>query len=186
MRLMTIVCVLWLVGLGSPILAQQADKEQPKEITNSIGIRLVLIPKGTFTMGSPPSEEGSQSNEFQYEVTISQDYYLGVTEVTQGQYLKVMGENPSRFQGDEIAERTPAKKHPTTGQTLEEERVVPVDSSNYPVERVTCNEAAEFCERLSALPEEQAAGRVYRLATEAEWEYACRRGARQRIVSVMP
>ncbi|MEQ1905809.1 MAG: SUMF1/EgtB/PvdO family nonheme iron enzyme [Pirellulaceae bacterium] len=65
---------------------------QPEKIiTNSIGMDLVLIPKGTFTMGSPPSEEDSEVDERQHEVTLSQDYYLGRHEVTQAQYEKVMG-----------------------------------------------------------------------------------------------
>ena len=78
-----------------------------KGITNSIGMKLVLIPKGTFTMGSPESEEGRDSVELQREVTLSKDFYLGVTEVTQAQYQKVMGYNRSEFQGDEVKVTVP-------------------------------------------------------------------------------
>jgi formylglycine-generating enzyme required for sulfatase activity len=63
----------------------QLQAQSPKDITNSIGMKMVLIPKGTFMMGSPESEKGRQKDETQHEVTISKDYYLGVTEVTQGQ-----------------------------------------------------------------------------------------------------
>jgi formylglycine-generating enzyme required for sulfatase activity len=136
-----------------------------KEITNSIGMKLVLIPKGTFTMGSPENEAGRIEDEGEHQVTISRDYYLGVYEVTQEQYEQVMGTNPSYFQGDHVAERDPK-----TGVVKE------IDSSNHPVEQVSWEDAVEFCERLSELPEEKAAGRVYRLPTEAEWEYACRAG----------
>ncbi|MFM8399624.1 MAG: formylglycine-generating enzyme family protein, partial [Pirellula sp.] len=80
------------------VLAEHLQAQAPKEITNSIGMKLVLIPKGTFMMGSPESEEGRDENETQHEVTISKDYYLGVYEVTQAQYEKVIGNNPSRFQ----------------------------------------------------------------------------------------
>jgi formylglycine-generating enzyme required for sulfatase activity len=139
-----------------------------KEITNSIGMKLVLIPKGTFQMGSPPSENGSEDNERQHEVTLTRDYYIGAFEVTQSQYEKVMGKNPSYFQGDKIAER-----HPQTNRVVKE-----VDSSNHPVEQVSWKDAVEFCQKLSELPEEKAAGRVYRLPTEAEWEYACRAGSK--------
>jgi formylglycine-generating enzyme required for sulfatase activity len=52
-----------------------------------------------------------------------------------------------------------------------------VDTANHPVEQVSWEDAVEFCQRLSALPEEKKAGRVYRLPTEAEWEYACRAGS---------
>ena len=140
---------------------------QPKVLTNSIDMKLVLIPKGTFMMGSPPDEKGSQEDERRHEVTISRDYHLGMHEVTQAQYKKIMGKNPSHFQGDAVAER-----HPETNRVVKE-----VDSANHPVERVSWEDAVEFCQRLSALPEEKKAGRVYRLPTEAEWEYACRAGS---------
>ena len=104
-------------------------------------------------MGSPIEEEGRYDNEVQHKVTISRDYYLGVTEVTQGQYEKVMGTNPSKFQKQVILNK---------------------DSSMYPVEKVSWEDAVSFCKRLSELPDEKTAGRVYRLRTEAEWEYACR------------
>ncbi len=140
---------------------------QPKVLTNSIGMKLVLIPKGKFMMGSPPDEKGSEDNERRHEVTISRDYHLGIHEVTQAQYKKIMGKNPSVFQGDRVA-----KRHPETNRVVKE-----VDSANYPVEQVSWSDAVEFCQRLSALPEEKKAGRVYRLPSEAEWEYACRAGS---------
>jgi hypothetical protein len=59
--------------------------QQPQEITNSIGMKLVLIPNGKFMMGSAQDEVGRWDGEIQHEVTISQDYYLGVNEVTQAQ-----------------------------------------------------------------------------------------------------
>lgn len=74
-------------------------------------------------------------------------FSLGVHEVTQSQYESVMGSNPSEFKG-----------------------------ANNPVEAVYWDEAVAFCAKLSALPAEVAAGRAYRLPTEAEWEYACRAG----------
>lgn len=138
-----------------------------KVLTNSIDMKLVLIPKGKFLMGSPPDEKGSEDNERRHEVTISRDYHLGMHEVTQVQYKQIMGKNPSGFQGDRVAER-----HPETGRLVTE-----VNSANHPVEQVSWSDAVEFCQRLSALPEEKKAGRVYRLPTEAEWEYACRAGS---------
>ncbi len=153
---------------------RQQDVNFPKEMTNSIGMKLVLIPKGTFTMGEPPSQEGLleelKDNERQHEVTISKDYFLGIHEVTQAQYEKVMGRNPSQFQGDKVAERLPI-----TGSVGKE-----MNSSNYPVDSVSWEDAVEFCKRLSALPEEKKAGRLYRLPTEAEWEYACRASSKTR------
>ena len=145
----------------------EVPANQPKVLTNSIDMKLVLIPKGKFMMGSPPDEKGSEDNERRHEVTISRDYHLGMHEVTQVQYKQIMGKNPSGFQGDRVAER-----HPETGRLVTE-----VNSANHPVEQVSWSDAVEFCQRLSALPEEKKAGRVYRLPTEAEWEYACRAGS---------
>jgi formylglycine-generating enzyme required for sulfatase activity len=152
---------------NSPSIPLPKLKATGKTLTNSIGMKLTLIPKGTFLMGAPPDEEDSGDDELQHVVTISKDFYLGMYEVTQAEYQKVMGTNPSKFQGDKIAER-----HPKTGRVVKK-----VDSANYPVENVTWFNAVEFCKKLSELPEERAAGRVYRLPTEAEWEHACRAGS---------
>jgi formylglycine-generating enzyme required for sulfatase activity len=147
---------LLIAGVIFLSLVEYLQAQQPKEITNSIGMKLVLIPKGTFMMGSPESEEGRDKDENQHEVTISKDYYLGVYEVTQAQYEKVMGKNPSYFQG----------------------AIVGNENADLPVDRVSWEDAVEFCKKLSDLPEEKKAGRVYRLPTEAEWEYACRVGSK--------
>ncbi len=115
--------------------------------TNSIGMKLRLIPAGEFTMGSPATESDRGDDETQHGVSITKPFYLGVTEVTQEQYQKVMGTNPSYFKGPQN-----------------------------PVEKVSWADAVEFCGKLSAMPAEKTAGHVYRLPTEAEWEYACRSG----------
>jgi len=82
-----------------------------------------------------------------HEVTLTKPFKIGVHEVTQAQYEQVMGVNPSHFKG-----------------------------ANNPVEKVSWDDAVEFCRKLSELPAEKEAGNVYRLPTEAEWEYACRAG----------
>ena len=145
----------------------QKSTEDRNVVENSIGMKFVRIPKGTFLMGSPPDEVGSSDDERQHEVTLTRDFYLGVYEVTQAQYKKVMGKNPSYFTGDNVAER-----HPQTGRFVKD-----VDSANHPVEIVSHDDAVEFCRRLSERADEKAAGRRYRLPTEAEWEYACRAGS---------
>ena len=136
MRLLVLIVVLLMV---SPAVGQQL-----KEITNCIGMKLVLIHAGSFTMGSPEEAVGRLDGETQHEVTISRSYYLGVYEVTQAQYEKVVGENNSRPKVDKL----PAE--------------------------VNWYNADTFCAKLSKMPEEKAEGREYRLPTEAEWEYACR------------
>jgi formylglycine-generating enzyme required for sulfatase activity len=114
----------------------------PEAIASTVGIKLKLIPAGTFTMG----EVGSW-NEKPHRVTLTKPFYMGVHEVTNAQWKQVMGSVPNEWEDNDV-----------------------------PVERVTWEEVTEFCRKLSALPEERKAGRVYRLPTEAEWEYACRAG----------
>lgn len=70
---------------------------QANIFTNKLGMRFVLIPKGSFLMGSPKSEPGRQWNEKQHKVIISKNFYMGETEVTQGQWEKLVGFNPSSF-----------------------------------------------------------------------------------------
>jgi uncharacterized protein (TIGR02996 family) len=128
---------------------------------NSIGMQFALIPPGWFVYGSPEDEEGRYRDERkQREVEIRQPFYLGVFAVTQEQYRRVMGVNPSWFA-------------PTGGGRT---RVAEADTRSFPVEQVSPEDAEAFCLRLSLLPEEQAQGRVYRLPSEVEWEYACRAG----------
>lgn len=134
---------------------------QPVEITNSVGMKLRLIPPGDFMMGSPESEPNRFFNEGpQRRTRITRPFYLGVYEVTQSQFERLMGSNPSAF----------------SQAGHDSDRVSGQDTSRFPVEMVSWEEAVEFCRRLSAISEERAAGRVYRLPTEAEWEYACRAG----------
>jgi formylglycine-generating enzyme required for sulfatase activity len=155
-RTLTIVyLVVCLTTLSAMASGQQ--KEAPKEIKNFIGMTLARIPSGTFIMGSPADEKHRQADEAQHEVAITKPFYLGVFEVTQGQYTKIMGNNPSHFSAS------------GGGKQQVQER----DTSGYPVERVSWVDAVEFCKKLSAKED-----KTYRLPTEAEWEYACRAGTK--------
>jgi formylglycine-generating enzyme required for sulfatase activity/serine/threonine protein kinase len=151
----------------------------PVELTNSIGMKLVLIPAGEFMMGSPKEiiDEESKAADDQWckdrlpaegprhHVRITQPFYLGAYHVTQVEYQQVMGTNPSEFSA------TGKGKDKVAGQ----------DTKRFPVECVSWDDAVEFCRKLSALPEEKAAGRWYRLPGEAQWEYACRAGTTGRF-----
>ena len=153
-RFVFLFATLTLFGAHSTSLTMKQPEPEKKVLTNSIGMKLVLIKGGSFTMGGDPAREDVDTDERQFKATISKDYYIGVFEVTQSQYAKVMGKNPSQFQGKRV-----------NGST-----------SNFPVEQVSWNDAVQFCKKLSERPKERAAGRTYRLPTEAEWEYACRAG----------
>jgi uncharacterized protein (TIGR02996 family) len=129
------------------------------EVVNAIGMRLALVPPGSFLMGSPEDESGREPEEGPvHEVEITRGFYLGVFPVTQQQYRQVMGSNPSCYAPE------------GSGRT----RVHGLDTSVFPVEEITWADAVAFCTRLGQLPAEAALGRSYRLPTEAEWEYACR------------
>ena len=145
-------------------------------MTNSIGMKLVLIPPGEFDMGSSKELINDESRLCggkgwymevlsgegpRHRVRITKPYWLGVTEVTQEEYQRVTGDNPSEFSA------TGKRKDAVSGE----------DMRQFPVENVSWEDAAEFCRRLSELPEEKAARRCYSLPTEARWEHACRAGS---------
>jgi len=106
---------------------------------NSIGMVMRLVQPGTFLMGNGPNK---------HEITIQHPYYFGIYQVTQREYAKVMGSNPSFFR-----------------------------DAGKPVESVSWKDAVAFCQVLSNHPVEKSLGRSYRLPSEAEWEYACRAGS---------
>lgn len=120
--------------------------------------KLVLVQKGSFMMGSPTSESGRGTDEVQHMVTLTKDFWMAESEVTQKQYRNLMGASPSGFMGDDL-----------------------------PVEKVSWLEAVDYCNALSVkeglTPCYQVSGTTvgwadglactgYRLPTEAEWEYA--------------
>lgn len=130
---------------------------------------MVWIAPGSFVMGSPETEEDRQADESpQATVTISKGFWMGKYEVTQAEYKALMGSNPSWFNGDRRSEGG---------------RDYGIDL-NRPVESVGWSSAKEYCATLTE--RERAAGRigpncVYRLPTEAEWEYVCRAGTTTRF-----
>ena len=150
-----------LPGSAACLATDQPHRKPRIAITNSIGMRLVEIPAGAFLMGSAADDKHANADEQpQHRVQITQPFYLGVFEVTQQQYQMIMGENPSEF----------------SARGRSRKRVTGLDTSRFPVEHVRWTEALEFCGKLSRLPAERSAGRVYRLPSEAEWEFACRAG----------
>lgn len=180
----------WAAYLGEPVV-----------MTNSIGMKLILIPPGEFDMGSSPeeiartSEEAKKNHEQpwffdrlrtespRHRVKISRPYYLGVYFVTQAEYERVMGVNPSAFCAkpmDAAAFKPPLSQEVVKARPGDAKLVAGRDTSRHPVDTVSWSDATEFCRRLSALPQERGAKRVYRLPTEAEWEYACRAGTTTR------
>ena len=144
-----------------PSMPMTVSEDLPEEYTNSIGMKLKLIPAGEFVMGGPEDEAYvDPESRFRYSlgwdarqhrVRITKLYYLGVHEVTQGQWEQLMGSRP--WEGEEYVK----------------------EGSDYPATYVSWEDATEFCERLS-----EKEGREYRLPTEAQWEYAYRAGTTTR------
>jgi formylglycine-generating enzyme required for sulfatase activity len=135
------------------------------EVTDAAPPGMVRIPAGTFVMGSPATEKEREyffsTDETQHTVTLTKDFYMSQYEVTQKEFLAVLGNNPSYFTTKDY-----------NGNSISPDL-------NRPVEQVSWHDATNYCGKLTSL--ERATGRLpagweYRLPTEAEWEYACRAG----------
>lgn len=152
---MAVMLYRWLDGNNTP----DPDTPSVSPEVDQISSRMIRIPGGTYTMGSPDTERLRDQDETAHQVTVS-SFYVDPYEVTQRDYMMVMGENPSHFHGDGL-----------------------------PVDSVSWYDAVEYCNRLSLLAgltpvytiqgqdvswDRSANG--YRLLTEAEWEYVARAG----------
>lgn len=150
--------------------------------STATGLEMVLIEPGDFVMGSPETEKGRGNDEAQRTVRIARPFYAGKYELTQGEFERVMGFNPSSFS------RTGGEAKKVTGK----------DPARFPVEVVSWFDTVAFCNglsdldglpisyRLSRIQRDGRSikradvafegGRGYRLLTDEEWEYACRAG----------
>ncbi len=113
----------------------------PSDLPN---FSFAAVHPGTSVMGSPEHEPGHSKDEVCHEVTITKEFYLQTTPVTQAQWASIMGMNPSHFRNE---------------------------GNEHPVENVPWNDCQDFIKKLNSMGKP-----IYRLPTEAEWEYACRAG----------
>src|SRR5260370_30545981 len=118
------------------------------------------IPRGSFQMGSLNSEANRSDGETLHTVTISHDFEMAVTDVTQLQWVLVMGNNPSYFKSQQYCQNNYISMNGTD--------LCP----NNPVEQVSWDDAQAFIAKLNQGNDSY----TYRLPTEAEWEYAARAG----------
>jgi formylglycine-generating enzyme required for sulfatase activity len=130
-----------------------ADAVQGRD--DSVLMTFVRLPKGTFYMGWDGQKKGVKTE-------IKEDFEIAVHDVTQGQWEAIMGSNPSWF----------SRKGGGRGQILD---ISDEELKLFPVESVSWDDAQEFLKKLNK--KECGRGYLYRLPTEAEWEYACRGGA---------
>jgi formylglycine-generating enzyme required for sulfatase activity/serine/threonine protein kinase len=128
--------------LPDPFANPYHGKEVTVDLGGGVRVAMIYIRGGSFRMGSPDDEKGRWDDEGPVHTVELDGFWMGKFEVTQGQYRAIMGTNPSEFKGD-----------------------------NRPVEKVSWNDAMEFCRKLS-----QRTGKTFTLPTEAQWEYACRAG----------
>lgn len=121
---------------------RRVGHQKKEDLGNGITLEMVYIPGGEFIMGSSETEEErSPHEELPHSCEVS-SFFLGKYPITQAQWQEIMGNNPSRFQ-----------------------------DPNCPVEKISWDEAVEFCQILSEIT-----GKPYCLPTETQWEYACRAG----------
>ncbi len=120
---LTAPIIYLILTLGAGLAAAQPD------LTNRWGMRFVHIPAGTFLMGSPETEPGRETDETRHRVTLTRGFYMQTTEVTQGQWQAIMGENPSGY--------------PELGE-------------NGPVEQVSWEQCQAFIKRLNMLEQSNA------------------------------
>ncbi len=166
------------------------------ELTNSLGMKLVLIPPGEFQMGGPFEEDVDsrffEDNHHEHRVRITRPFYLGAQEVTLGQFLafyrdakyesrwKAQGKGKSSGVYRNEEKRLPDKQDFydfADGEThVPWKWGHPSQTEKHPVVGVSWNDAVAFCEWLS-----RKEGKTYRLPSEAEWEYACRAGTATRF-----
>ncbi|NEQ33920.1 MAG: SUMF1/EgtB/PvdO family nonheme iron enzyme [Leptolyngbya sp. SIO4C5] len=128
---------------------RQQTEFRTETLSESVTLDLRLIPEGTFQMGSSNAEEGHEENESPLRPVTVSSFWMGKYPVTQAQWQAVADFDKVNRDLD-----------------LDPSRF---KGSNRPVEQITWYDAVEFCDRLS-----QHTGRICRLPSEAEWEYACR------------
>ena len=137
-----------LLGGASMDVDPPTEPDLTADLLGGASMDFVWIEPGEFLMGSPTSEAGRGNDETQHRVTLTKGFYLGTYEVTQGQWKAVMGTTPWR--AEDYVRSNP----------------------NHPAVYVSWNDAQEFINKLNAA----AGNSIYRLPTEAEWEYAARAG----------
>lgn len=144
MSITAVITLLFVAGCGDRV--SLSDEIHTILLSDNVRLEMIRVEAGSFTMSAKDGE--NEPDEVPHHAKLSKDYYIGRTEVTQAQWMAIMGSNPSEFMGDDL-----------------------------PVENVTWNDAMEFCEKMNDM-ERAPKGWKFTLPTETQWEYAARGGNR--------
>jgi formylglycine-generating enzyme required for sulfatase activity len=191
---LTALAVLALVGVSAGLWllrgdgdgGKKTDSQEPpgvvldKQITNSLGMKLVLIPAGEYERGSSVEDKIAAGQERpQHQVKITRSFYLGAYEVTVKEFAEFV--KAAKYKTDaEILEN--GEGYEPGARALKQRPFFNWNNPGFdqtelhPVVNVSWKDAVEFCRWLS-----QKEKKIYRLPTEAEWEYACRAGTKTRL-----
>ncbi len=181
--LLNTVVSLWLLpiaGYAQTIEVSGPFAGEAYELAE-FDLKLVWIAPGEFTMGSPRDEGGHELDEVQHQVTITDGFWLGATEVTVGQWSRFVEQSDYQTEaerGDGVATFTRGQWVRTAGTSWRRPGFTQTDQ--HPVVGVSWKDAVEFCRWLN--DHQQSQGHLpdnyrYALPTEAQWEYACRAGS---------
>ena len=149
-KLNIIVLLIWPL-FSTSLLGEKLEFSQDfdLQVSDDYTLKMIWVDAGEFMMGSPESEEGRDDDEPLRKVKISKGFWLGQTELTQGQWVAVMKENPSFFKA----------------------------GNDFPAEQVSWSMAMDFCTEMNAMQKKIIPPSYhFTLPTEAQWEYACRAG----------
>jgi len=168
---------LYRAGDGLPPPDLSAFAQEERLVTNSLGMKLALIPPGEFIMGSPPSELGRGEDELPHRVRITRPFYLAVHEVTVAQFRRFVtktGYRPYRgiyYAVNRLDDGYLRFSRPGSANEVSWDSPGFPQRDDHPVVNVSWTDAVAFSRWLG-----EKENHTYRLPTEAEWEYACRAG----------
>jgi len=150
------------------------EKSKEAKISNSFGMEFVYIEPGTFMMGSPSSESSQHNDERQHQVTLTKGFYMQTTEVTVGQWRIFVQDSGYKSEAE-----TGGGIYNWNGKEWEKKKGYYWDNpgfsqnDSHPVTCVSWNDANAFIKWIN-----RKEGNIYRLPTEAEWEYSARAGSK--------